>query len=59
MLCDECKLNQAVIEMNVMINGQQKHLHLCEECYAKMKNNFGMPSFSKAEHLHSMICFAV
>lgn len=45
MLCDECKLNQAVIEMNVMINGQQKHLHLCEECYAKMKNNFGMPSF--------------
>ncbi|QAA22197.1 ATP-dependent Clp protease ATP-binding subunit [Sporolactobacillus terrae] len=45
MLCDECKLNQAVIEMNVMINGQQRHLHLCEECYAKMKNNFGMPSF--------------
>ncbi|MCQ2008800.1 MAG: ATP-dependent Clp protease ATP-binding subunit [Sporolactobacillus sp.] len=45
MLCDECKLNQAVVEMNVMINGQQKHLHLCEECYAKMKNNFNMPSF--------------
>ncbi|MCL1631003.1 ATP-dependent Clp protease ATP-binding subunit [Sporolactobacillus sp. CPB3-1] len=45
MLCDECKLNQAVIEMNVMINGQQRHLHLCEECYSKMKNNFGMPSF--------------
>ncbi|MCO7126225.1 ATP-dependent Clp protease ATP-binding subunit [Sporolactobacillus shoreicorticis] len=45
MLCDECKLNQAVVEMNVMINGQQKHLHLCEECYAKMRNNFNMPSF--------------
>ncbi|MCO7174554.1 AAA family ATPase [Sporolactobacillus kofuensis] len=45
MLCDECKLNQAVVEMNVMINGQQKHLHLCEECYSRMKNNFSMPSF--------------
>lgn len=45
MLCDECKLNQAVVEMNVIVNGQQKHLHLCEECYSKMKNNFNMPSF--------------
>jgi ATP-dependent Clp protease ATP-binding subunit ClpE len=45
MFCDECKVNQAVVEMNVIINGQQKHLHLCEECYSKMKNNFNMPSF--------------
>ncbi|MET1248051.1 ATP-dependent Clp protease ATP-binding subunit [Sporolactobacillus sp. STCC-11] len=45
MFCDECKVNQAVVEMNVIINGQQKHLHLCEECYSKMKNNFTMPSF--------------
>lgn len=44
-LCDECKINPAVIEMNVIINGQQKHLHFCEECYMKMRNNMSMPSF--------------
>ncbi|MFT8871475.1 MAG: ATP-dependent Clp protease ATP-binding subunit [Sporolactobacillus sp.] len=38
-LCDECKVNTATIEMNVVINGQQRHLRLCDECYAKMKNN--------------------
>jgi ATP-dependent Clp protease ATP-binding subunit ClpE len=45
MLCDECKVNPAVIEVNVMINGQVKHLHLCEECYTKMKNSFNTSSF--------------
>lgn len=45
MLCDECKINQASIEMNVIVNGQQRHLHLCEECYSKMKNNLNMSSF--------------
>ncbi|GGL45310.1 ATP-dependent Clp protease ATP-binding subunit [Sporolactobacillus putidus] len=45
MLCDECKINPAVIEMNIMINGQQKQLHICEECYSKMRNNMNMPSF--------------
>ncbi|TGB00134.1 ATP-dependent Clp protease ATP-binding subunit [Sporolactobacillus shoreae] len=45
MLCDECKVNPASIEMNVIVNGQQKHLHLCEECYSKMRNNLNMSSF--------------
>lgn len=45
MLCDECKVNPAAVEMNVIVNGQQKHLHLCEECYAKMRNNLNMSSF--------------
>lgn len=45
MLCDECKVNPAVINMNINVNGQQKQLHLCEECYMKMKNNMSMPSF--------------
>ncbi|MFT8317899.1 MAG: ATP-dependent Clp protease ATP-binding subunit [Sporolactobacillus sp.] len=45
MLCDECKVNPAVIEMNVLVNGQQKHLHLCEECYAKMKNGLDQSPF--------------
>ncbi|WP_353947635.1 AAA family ATPase [Sporolactobacillus sp. Y61] len=45
MLCDECKVNPATIDMNVIVNGQQKHLHLCEECYAKMRNNLNRSSF--------------
>jgi ATPases with chaperone activity, ATP-binding subunit len=45
MLCDECKVNPATVEMNVIINGQQKHLHLCQECYAKMRNGLNMSQF--------------
>ncbi|RYL89783.1 ATP-dependent Clp protease ATP-binding subunit [Sporolactobacillus sp. THM7-4] len=45
MLCDKCKTNPAVIEMNIIVNGEQKHLHLCEECYSEIKNSFGMSSF--------------
>ncbi|MFT8708815.1 MAG: hypothetical protein ABF820_05270, partial [Sporolactobacillus sp.] len=44
-LCDECKVNPAVIEMNVLVNGRQKHMHLCEECYAKMKNTINSSPF--------------
>ncbi|RYM04602.1 ATP-dependent Clp protease ATP-binding subunit [Sporolactobacillus sp. THM7-7] len=45
MLCDKCKANPAVIDMNIIVNGQQKHLHLCEECYMEMRNSGSMPSF--------------
>ncbi|MFT9427806.1 MAG: ATP-dependent Clp protease ATP-binding subunit [Sporolactobacillus sp.] len=45
MLCDECKVNPAVIEMNVLVNGRQKHMHLCEECYARMKNTINSSPF--------------
>jgi ATP-dependent Clp protease ATP-binding subunit ClpE len=45
MLCDECKVNPATVEMNVIINGQHKHLHLCQECYAKMRNGLNMSQF--------------
>ncbi|CAM3046593.1 ATP-dependent Clp protease ATP-binding subunit [Sporolactobacillus spathodeae] len=44
-LCDECKVNPAVIEMNVLVNGKQKHMHLCEDCYARMKNNINSSPF--------------
>lgn len=45
MLCNNCNVNPAVIEMNIIVNGEQKHLHLCKECYNKMKNEMKTPSF--------------
>lgn len=37
MRCDNCNQNPAMIEMNVQINDRKEKLHLCQSCYAKVK----------------------
>lgn len=47
MRCENCNQNPAVIEMNVQINDRREKLHLCQSCYAKVREkmkfspNFG------------------
>ncbi|MFC7392176.1 ATP-dependent Clp protease ATP-binding subunit [Scopulibacillus cellulosilyticus] len=45
MRCDNCNVNPAVIEMNIQVNGNKQHLHLCESCYKKVKQEMKTPSF--------------
>ncbi|HET7578745.1 MAG TPA: AAA family ATPase, partial [Bacillales bacterium] len=44
MQCENCKQNPAVVEMNVMINNKKQKLHLCENCYAKVRQQMKFPS---------------
>lgn len=32
MICQNCKMNQATVFVHRIINGQEKELHLCENC---------------------------
>lgn len=41
MLCQKCHNNQAVIELNININGNKQHYHLCDECYRKERSKLG------------------
>lgn len=41
MLCQQCKTNNANIQLNVIINGQRKEIILCHECYTKEKQTLG------------------
>lgn len=36
MLCEECKVNEAVYTLSVMMGDEVKTRHLCAECMAKM-----------------------
>ncbi|HET7616455.1 MAG TPA: ATP-dependent Clp protease ATP-binding subunit, partial [Bacillales bacterium] len=36
--------NPAVVEMNVQINDQKQKLHLCENCYSKVRQQMKFPS---------------
>jgi len=44
MRCENCKQNPAVVEMNVQINDKKQKLHLCENCYAKVKQQMKFPT---------------
>ena len=44
MRCENCRQNPAVIEMNIQINDKKQKLHLCEDCYAKVRNQMKFPS---------------
>lgn len=37
MLCQNCQEKHAKIQLKVNLNGNQKHLMLCEDCYSKEK----------------------
>lgn len=41
MLCENCQHNQAKIQLKFSINGNQKHLMLCDSCYAKEREKLG------------------
>ncbi|WP_251553818.1 ATP-dependent Clp protease ATP-binding subunit [Neobacillus muris] len=41
MLCQRCHQNQANVQLKVNINGQQKELILCHDCYVKEKQSIG------------------
>lgn len=38
MLCQNCKQNEARIQLYMNINGQRVEMPLCESCYAELKN---------------------
>jgi ATP-dependent Clp protease ATP-binding subunit ClpE len=52
MLCHNCQEKHAKIQLRVNLNGNQKHLMLCENCYQTEKEKLGasfgspMPGFS-------------
>lgn len=41
MLCQNCQEKQANIQLKVSLNGNQKHLMLCEDCYQKEREKLG------------------
>lgn len=41
MLCQICQEKHANIQLKVNVNGNQKHLMLCEDCYQKEKEKLG------------------
>ncbi|WP_174733724.1 ATP-dependent Clp protease ATP-binding subunit [Mesobacillus harenae] len=41
MLCQQCQDNQANIQLKLYINGSEKHLMLCQDCYTKERKKFG------------------
>lgn len=49
MVCLECGKNQANVQLNLIVNGNQRKYQLCHECYLKQKESlktpFGMSGF--------------
>jgi ATP-dependent Clp protease ATP-binding subunit ClpE len=41
MLCQNCQEKQTNIQLKVSLNGNQKHLMLCEDCYQKEREKLG------------------
>ncbi|WP_184405078.1 ATP-dependent Clp protease ATP-binding subunit [Geomicrobium halophilum] len=44
MRCDHCQQNEARIQMRINLNGQQRQMHLCENCYRQIRQQMGQPS---------------
>ncbi|PLR97489.1 ATP-dependent Clp protease ATP-binding subunit [Bacillus sp. T33-2] len=41
MLCHNCKENDATIQLKLNVNGNQKHLMLCEDCFQMEREKLG------------------
>ena len=54
MLCQSCHANQASIQFKLTVNGSQKHLMLCQDCYKKEREKLGaaFPSSSFSGFSH-------
>ncbi|MFT4412336.1 AAA family ATPase [Fredinandcohnia humi] len=53
MICQVCNTNEAAVQLHIQLNQEKRQIHLCNDCYAKEKNNmkvpsgmFGFPTFS-------------
>ncbi|SDX02815.1 ATP-dependent Clp protease ATP-binding subunit ClpE [Marininema mesophilum] len=44
MQCQHCKQHQATVDLHLQVNGQKKHLFLCQECYNQVKNQLTFPA---------------
>lgn len=44
MRCDQCQQHPATVEMNLSVNGQVRHLHLCRECYIQVRQGMKNPA---------------
>ncbi|MEA5067923.1 MAG: hypothetical protein VB067_02960, partial [Christensenellaceae bacterium] len=41
MICDECGVRDATIKLMTISGGEKRERHLCTECMAKAKKQFG------------------
>lgn len=44
MICQACNQNEATVQLHIQFNHEKRQIHLCQECYAKEKNNMKIPS---------------
>ncbi|MFJ8236163.1 ATP-dependent Clp protease ATP-binding subunit [Ureibacillus sp. NPDC094379] len=44
MLCQKCNQNQANVQLYLIVNGQQKEMKLCHDCYIKQQQALGKGS---------------
>lgn len=51
MLCQNCKLNESTIHLYTNVNGKQKQVDLCQNCYQIIKTDPNSPLFSGLNHV--------
>ncbi|MFS5276771.1 AAA family ATPase [Streptococcus agalactiae] len=51
MLCQNCKLNESTIHLYTNVNGKQKQVDLCQNCYQIIKTDPNNPLFSSLNHV--------
>lgn len=51
MLCQNCKLNESTIHLYTNVNGKQKQVDLCQNCYQIIKTDPNNPLFSGLNHV--------
>lgn len=51
MLCQNCKLNESTIHLYTNVNGKQKQVDLCQNCYQIIKTDPNNPFFSGLNHV--------
>lgn len=44
MRCDHCQQNEPRIQMRINVNGKQRQLNLCTQCYREIRNQMRQPS---------------
>ncbi|SFS65100.1 ATP-dependent Clp protease ATP-binding subunit [Marininema halotolerans] len=50
MKCQQCNQDSAIVELHLQVNGKQTHLHLCQDCYNQVKNQFPYPAGFPGDH---------
>lgn len=52
MLCQKCNQNQANVQLYLNVNGQQKEMKLCHDCYLKQQQALGKGSAMNMNPFH-------